>query len=95
MEIILMAIIGLLILYAVIKSAIDGSETAENIRYIRMILSKQYTETDDNYSNIPKENFKIENIPITECPACGEKISSTDKKCPSCGLTLIFEKDDN
>lgn len=92
---IILYLISLLILYVIIKSAIDNSETAENIRQIRIMLSKQYDEKDDSNSNVPTENFKIQNIPITECPACGEKVSPTDKICPSCGLTLILDNEDN
>lgn len=88
-----MYITGLFILYAVIKGAIDGSETAENIRQIRIMLRNQYPEYDDN-DNTPEVECDIENIPITECPACGEKVSPSDKRCPFCGLALILDEDD-
>lgn len=84
--IIILFIIVLIILHAVIKDAIDSSQTAENIRQIGMILSKGQPED---------ENSEIENILITECPACGEKITAEDNVCPSCGLALRFDKDDN
>lgn len=89
-------IIGLWIMYMIIRSAIDGSQTAEDIREIRKILSKQYPVIDDNEKHIPeenKENNVIEEIPVEECPACHSKVSSADRKCPSCGLALVLEDD--
>ena len=62
--------IGLWILYLVIRNAIDGSQTAENIRDIKRILSKQYLDANNNDNHKPKKNYEVLNVPVDECPAC-------------------------
>lgn len=93
--------IGLWVVYYVIRSAIDGSHTAQDIREIRKILSKQFPITDDSeklMSENKEENDEIEyepigECPVNECPGCHSNISSTDRICPSCGLTLKSDID--
>ncbi len=81
-------IIGLFVLYTVIKWAIDGSETAENIREIRNILSMQYPNEAQGADTEPDEKLEETNYIDDECPACHSKVSETDSECPSCGLIL-------
>ncbi len=87
--------IGLWIMYAVIKSAIDGSQTAEDIREIRKMLSKQYSPIEEEKIKTPEENNETECTHDDVCPACHSNISPTDKKCPSCGLTFMADDDNN
>ncbi|NLV22324.1 MAG: zinc ribbon domain-containing protein [Syntrophomonadaceae bacterium] len=79
-------IIGLWILYCVIKSAIDNSETAQNIKILTNMLSKEYSSTV-----CKDENDQEMDISIDRCPACGAKISEQDEACSSCGLKIISE----
>ncbi|MCX7709102.1 MAG: anaerobic ribonucleoside-triphosphate reductase [Clostridia bacterium] len=78
-------------LFLVIRWAIDGSETADNIREIRSILSqgsnihpeaKQFKESE------PCDKTGGLNISIDQCPACGNKLSDSQEECPACGLTI-------
>lgn len=87
--------IGLWIMYAIIKSAIDGSQTAEDIREIRKMLSKQYSTIEEDEIKTPEENNETECTHDDVCPACRSKISPTDRKCPSCGLTFITDDDND
>ena len=87
-------IIGLVILYHVIRGAIDSSETAGNIREIRNILSELHPLPENEKA--PEKDI-INDIayyeyPDDQCPSCGRKVSSSDRVCPSCGLTLINEE---
>lgn len=88
---IVLFVIVLLILEFVIRSAIDSSETARDIRKIREILSKKYSIPDDSERNITEKNYYIGDIPIDECPACHSKISPEDRICSSCGILLMIE----
>jgi hypothetical protein len=86
-EAIVIWIVGLVLLYLMIKWAIDGSETAENIRQIRKILSKQFTDKIPETAQT-KDTYEILDISVDECPACHTKVSQKDTECPSCGLSL-------
>ncbi|AEY66757.1 hypothetical protein [Clostridium sp. BNL1100] len=94
MEIILLLfffIVSLFILYGVIQSAIDGTETAKEIRQIRIILQKQYGKSlkENKPKNIqPNSNYDIMDIPYDACPACGGTVKPENNTCPSCGLNL-------
>jgi rubrerythrin len=84
-------IISIVILYIVIKSAIDGSETAKDIKEIKKMLFEQYNAGNaKGMENEIKENAELDilDVPINECPACGSKVSENDKECQSCGLVL-------
>ncbi|KPU46368.1 hypothetical protein OXPF_00100 [Oxobacter pfennigii] len=87
--------IGLWILFLVIRQAIDGSETAENIREILKILSSKNSETSDIEKYDKGEDYSINETNIDICPACHSHVNPADKKCPSCGLPLIIEEDNN
>lgn len=80
-------ILSLFILYLVIKSAIDGSETSKDIRIIRMMLQKQYGKSLKQKKQT-NEDYKVMDIPYDICPACGETVKAENKTCPSCGLNL-------
>lgn len=84
-------VIGLWILHGVIRSAIDGSQTAEHIRDIRGMLKERNSCVAHDQ---PEESYEALEVPFDECPACHSKILTTDKACPSCGLALI-NKDSN
>lgn len=86
MELIFVAVaILFIILYFVIKHAIDNSETAENLQFIRDFLEgKTVDKTEQDFD----ENYDISEIPINQCPACLSKVSPNDRECPSCGLYL-------
>lgn len=77
-------LIGLVVMYFVVKFAVDNSETAENVREIMRILSEQ--SPDSNLKDKPI--YETLDTSIHQCPACSEKVSSKDKECPSCGLFL-------
>jgi hypothetical protein len=86
-------IIGLVVLYYVIRSAIDNSEAAGYLREIRNMLremqhppAKEKGPREDIINDITYHQY-----PDDQCPSCGRKVASTDKTCPSCGLTLIDE----
>ncbi len=81
-------ILSLFILYLVIKSAIDGSETSKDIRIIRMILQKQYGKTLKRKKQTD-EDYEVMDNPYDVCPACGGAVKPEDKTCPSCGLYLM------
>ncbi|HNX28790.1 MAG TPA: hypothetical protein PKN87_05190 [Syntrophomonadaceae bacterium] len=76
--------IGMYILYAIIRSAIDASETAQNIREIRDILRKAYNVT----VSVPEEPYDLSTIPYNRCAACNGKLSDSDHICPHCGIKL-------
>lgn len=86
-------VLGLFIFYLVIKSAIDNSETAHNIRVIKELLSRQYPiknadeEAEDTESEISEAISNGEAID-GYCPACQAKIPEDTAECPSCGLSL-------
>ena len=94
--IILFWIIGLIVLFMVIKWAIDSSETAENIRQIRKVLSKNFPMVEDHEEAEEKEleesDEKLDELPLDECPACHSKILESDMYCHNCGLK--FRNDD-
>jgi rRNA maturation endonuclease Nob1 len=85
LELILVVVVLFIILYFVIKHAIDNSETAENIQFIRDFLEGK---TVDKIEQDIDENYDIAEIPINQCPACLSEVSPDDKECPSCGLNL-------
>jgi hypothetical protein len=79
--------ISLYVLYLVIRSAIDSSETAQNLREIKRILSLQSNDSKE----MEKENqvgCEMLDVSFDKCPACYSKVSQKDKECPSCGLAL-------
>jgi len=85
--------VGLNIFYYIMKSAVDNSETAHNIRVIKEILSRQYPMEDIESEDEDPETAINEAISKGDaiegyCPACHAKISDDAKECPSCGLTL-------
>lgn len=90
---IFLGVLGTIILYQVIQSAIDNSRTAYEIREIRRLLQKQIEGSDGNDADSIQEteeldNFEILDIPFDLCPACGAKILPADKACSECGLSL-------
>ncbi|EPR11915.1 zinc ribbon domain-containing protein [Ruminiclostridium papyrosolvens] len=90
MEIILFLfffVVSLFILCGVIKSAIDGSETAKEIRMIRMILQKQYGKSLKQNKQSDND-YKVMDISYDTCPACGATVKPENNTCPSCGLNL-------
>ena len=76
-------ILGMAILYLVIKAAINGSDLAADARRIRNLLEEQYIKPgkDEEEQVVPEEE-------ITVCPACGGALSRQDKECPGCGLAV-------
>lgn len=77
-------LIGLVIIYFVVKFAVDNSETAENVREIMRILREQ--SPDCNLKDKPI--YETFDMSTHQCPACSEVVSPKDKECPSCGLFL-------
>ncbi|ACL76529.1 zinc ribbon domain-containing protein [Ruminiclostridium cellulolyticum] len=82
-----LCVVALFILYLVIKSAIDGSETAKEIRQIRMILQKQYGKALKQIKQTDND-YEVMDIPYYTCPACGANVKPENNTCPSCGLNL-------
>jgi hypothetical protein len=84
-------VIGFGILYFLIKSAIDNSETAQNIRVIKEILSRQYPidniEEDEDPENKISEALSTGEA-TGRCPACNAEVPENASECPSCGLAL-------
>lgn len=82
--------IGLFLLHLVIKSAIDNSDAARDIKEIKILLFKihECMEKEDSPKSI---EAPPEEIIEEECPACHANISIGDKVCPSCGLTLVID----
>lgn len=54
---IILFVIGLMVTEYIIRTAIDNSQTAENIKEIRKILSKQYQTIDDSNENTSKDDM--------------------------------------
>lgn len=81
---IILAILGLYVQYLIIKAAIDGSETAQNIREI-----KQYFVESSN-GNKANVTFDADDsdYDYDHCPDCGANLATNDIYCPSCGLSL-------
>ena len=91
-------LLGLFILFLVIKFAIDFSQTASEIKEVKLLLTK----IEKSLNNVTKtteeqtaqqtaqdqESDNILDIPFDECPACREKVTLNDKKCPNCGIVL-------
>lgn len=84
-------ILGLFIFYLVIKAAIDNSETAQNIRIIREILSRQYPiKSDDEFGdeaeisegNVNKFDDEDE---ISDETSKGDEF---DGHCPACNAEI-------
>lgn len=76
---------GLVVMYFVVKLAVDNSETAENVREIRRFLSKHSPDCKPE----DKQIYDTLDMSIHQCPACSERVSPKDKECPPCGLSLI------
>lgn len=85
-------LLGMFVLFLVIRWAIDGSYTAKNIQKIRRILEEQNHGISDKVDAELKEDSEAENIifdiPSDKCPACHEKINETDEICQACGLSI-------
>lgn len=88
MDFILYIIVLLVLLYFVIRIAIDNSDTAQNIQFIRNYLEG---ETAERAEEDAEEQYNITEIPIDKCPACLSEVTTDDKVCPSCGLYLDDE----
>lgn len=88
----IIAVVIFIFLYLVIRTAIDDSEMAKNIREIRKFLDKDYAKllkaSSDNFNDELDDNFELLNVAYNECPACKGKISPEDKVCSHCGITL-------
>lgn len=87
LSLLICTIVPVVILYLIIKAAIDNSQTAANIKDIKRVLyelsNKQIIE--------PEEEITLLDLDYNKCPACHAKISEKDEKCPSCGISLINE----
>lgn len=83
-----------IVLHLIIRTAIDDSEMAKNIREIRKFLDKDYAKlfkesSDDSNDELElDDNFELLNVAYNECPACKGKISPEDTVCSHCGITL-------
>lgn len=80
-------VVGLWVLYCVIKAAIDNSETARNIKILTTKLNRAFPDIE----NAKPKDYQEFDISIDKCPGCGTKISETDELCSSCGLRIIKE----
>ena len=90
---IIISIIGLFILYIIIKSAIDGSETSKIFKEIKKILFEQSNAYNNQKETKENTGLGMLDMPIDECPACRSKVLEKDKKCQSCGLILETDKE--
>jgi hypothetical protein len=72
-----------IILYNVIRHALDNSKLINEVEEIKELLNT-LKNGNDHTNKINKKS--IENI--EECPACKEQVKINTKFCPSCGLKL-------
>ncbi len=79
-------IIALVIIYFIIKNAIDNSQVAKQLIEIKQILKERLHENVLKEGQI--EEDEIKGVLYDECPACHTKLSPEDKECPSCGLCI-------
>lgn len=85
----IVAVVGLIIWYALITTAINSSQLAQDMREIKELLQKQAWM--DLTASTPESDADADE----QCPACGAGVQSTDEECPSCGLALIVPDDDS
>lgn len=91
-------IISMFVLFWVIIAALDSSDMAKDMKEIKRLLEnqsrrekdEQKVNTNSKYNNNIDETESVGTI--EECPACNEKVLSTDAICNSCGLTLIINE---
>ncbi|MFZ5989969.1 MAG: zinc ribbon domain-containing protein [Bacillota bacterium] len=76
--------IGIFILFLIIRNAIDDSQMAQDIRSIRVMLSKRLGEDFKEYECGNEEAVKSKN----KCPNCNAVLTLGIKECPGCGLPL-------
>lgn len=95
-------IVGLVVLYSLIQSAIDQSDAAKTLREIRDLLERHLAasgaggrpETQSAYSpDLQGDAIGTDhssNPPDADevCPGCGTIVSEDRFSCPECGLTL-------
>lgn len=84
-------IISLLILHAVIRSAINNSEMTQSLKNVEQLLQQRFASAPESSQFISKD-FKERpstEIRSEQCPACRCAVTSVTRTCPSCGLTLI------
>lgn len=92
-------LIGMIIFFFflnwVIQAAIDNSTMAGNIQEIRDLLQEMKSSRVQAAGQQNDENkaADLETAAYEDCPACGNRVRSTDKTCPDCGLTLHPDSD--
>ena len=82
-------LIGCIILYLVIRTAINNSRLLTELREIRKLLQENATgqvSVGTISNDVTPGNS--EGYGEGQCPACGAQITEEDKVCPSCDLTL-------
>lgn len=83
MPVILLVILSFLgvmsVLYRVVRSAIDQSNMAKDIKTIKAILIAELAQTEF-------VNDEEEKTTINLCPNCGEKLDPKAKQCPRCKM---------
>ncbi|MCC3373117.1 hypothetical protein [Cohnella sp. REN36] len=95
-------IVGLVILYSLIQSAIDQSDTAKTLREIRDLLERQLAASGARGRPDVHSEHSLDlqgdaigtDLSSTQpdadevCPGCGTIVSEDRFSCPECGLTL-------
>ncbi|WP_010245408.1 zinc ribbon domain-containing protein [Acetivibrio cellulolyticus] len=82
------------VLYHVVRAAIDDTEMAKDIKFIRNALDNNFASSNNEEEELELEdNFQLLNVAYDICPACKEKISPQDVECPHCRITLSNNKD--
>lgn len=77
--------VALYVLYLIIKTAIDHSRMAEDMKEIKSIL-KEFKEQRQQDEKINLE--ELEQRVFNQCLRCHRTIKPEDKVCPSCGFEL-------
>ncbi|CAM2908566.1 hypothetical protein PASE110613_07160 [Paenibacillus sediminis] len=75
-------IVSIIILYLVIKTAIDNSTMGKNIQAIKQILEQGNSRIDNKET---QQNI-LNNDKHIVCPSCGDKIDESSLVCPRCSL---------
>jgi hypothetical protein len=78
----------ILIMDFIIRSAIDGSKMAQDIKEIRKMMEINHVQVKEGNKLGYEEDNKLGDIPDDECPNCHAKVAVEDRTCPQCGLNL-------
>lgn len=88
--------VGIVILYSIIKAAIDNSEMTRQMKKMNRkmddmtkLLVQLQEQNSGRASGDGSKGAAIERF--EPCPACGDAAPVQASVCPSCGITFISE----